>query len=268
VIRFAEEIAREAGELLLRRYRSIGGDEVAFKGEKDLVTDADREAQHLLLCRIRERFPDDGIVAEEGGSVHGAGGATWLVDPLDGTTNFVHRFPLFSVSVARARGGDLEVGVVHIPTLGETFTAVKGSGAFLNGSRIRVSEVSQPIRSLVATGFACVRSNRIPNGVPVFDRVVHEVQGVRRGGSAAIDLAYTAAGRFDGFWEMNLNAWDIAAGVLLVREAGGLVSDFIGGDAMVERRELVAGNELIHRYLLDRIDRTAEAEGWNLRAEH
>ncbi|MBM3319269.1 MAG: inositol monophosphatase [Candidatus Eisenbacteria bacterium] len=264
--RFAESAAREAGALLLRRFRGAGGDRVRFKGAKDLVTEADEEAERLLRARIGSRFPSDRIVAEEGGGRAEGAEAVWYVDPLDGTTNFVHRFPLFSVSVAREERGELAVGVVHVPVLEETFVAEKGGGAFLNGERIRVSGVREPIEALVATGFACVRSNRIPNGVPVFDRVVHEVQGVRRGGSAAIDLAYTAAGRFDGFWEMNLNAWDIAAGILLVREAGGVVTDFLGGNEMVRRKELVAGNRAVHAYLIDRIARTAEEEGWDLRA--
>ncbi|MFH1278721.1 MAG: inositol monophosphatase family protein [Candidatus Eisenbacteria bacterium] len=264
MIRFAEATAREAGELLLRHYREGIPGGVSFKGEKDLVTAADEAAQRLIVERIAARFPDDRIVAEEEGGKSEGGDAVWYVDPLDGTTNFVHRYPLFSVSIARAWEGEVRLGVVHVPVLGETFRAREGEGAFLNGERLSVSAVDRPILSLVATGFACVRSDRIPDGVPIFGRVVHEVQGVRRGGSAAIDLAYTAAGRFDGFWEMNLNAWDVAAGILLVREAGGVVTDFLGGDEMIRRKELVAGNPAIHRYLLDRIARTAEEEGWEL----
>lgn len=267
MIRFAETIAREAGDLLLRYYREGGTGRVSFKGEKDVVTAADEESQALLLRRIQEEFPGDRIVAEEEGGKSEGGDAVWYVDPLDGTTNFVHGFPLFSVSIARASRGETRLAVVHVPVLGETFRAVKGEGAFQGGRRLRVSEVERPIRSLVATGFACVRSDRILDGVPIFDRVVHEVQGVRRGGSAAIDLAYTAAGRFDGFWEMNLNAWDVAAGILLVREAGGIVTDFLGGNDMIGRRELVAGNRTIHAYLLDRIAKTAGERGWKLGAE-
>ncbi len=265
MIRFVEEAAREAGKLLLDWYRRAGGERVSFKGEKDLVTAADEESQRFLIRAISERFPDDRIVAEEEGGKTEGGDGVWYIDPLDGTTNFVHRYPLFSVSVARAWRGEMQIGVVHVPLLGETFSAEKGKGARRNGEPIRVSAVKRPIRSLVATGFACVRSNRIPDGVPIFDRIVHEVQGVRRGGSAAIDLAYTAAGRFDGFWEMNLNAWDVSAGILLVREAGGVVTDFLGGDDMVRRKELVAGNTSIHRYILDRIGETAGENGWNLR---
>ena len=267
MIAFAEEAAREAGAVLLRHFRSLDRSSVVYKGEKDMVTAADREAQELLIRRIRERYPDDRIRAEEeGGEIDGTGGI-WYVDPLDGTTNFLHGFPFFSVSVARAEGGRVRTGVVHAPVLGETFTAVEGEGARVNGEPIRVSAVEEPLRALAATGFACVRSNRIPDGVPIFDRVVHRVEGMRSAGSAALDLAYVAAGRFEGFWEMNLNAWDVAAGVLLVREAGGVVTDFLGGDEMVERKELVAGNPAIHRFLLDRIAETAEAEGWKLRDE-
>jgi len=186
---------------------------------------------------------------------------------LDGNTNFLHGYPLFSVSVARACHGELEVGVVHAPVLSETFSAERGKGAFLGGRPIRVSSVDRPIRALVATGFACVRSDQIPNGVPVFDRVVHQVQGVRRGGSAAIDLAYTAAGRFDGFWEMNLHAWDVAAGILLVREAGGVVTDFAGRPKEPVLGNTVAGNNGMHAYLLGAIQETAKERGWRIDPE-
>ncbi|MBN1826328.1 MAG: inositol monophosphatase [Candidatus Eisenbacteria bacterium] len=267
MIRFAEEAAREAGRLLLRHFRALDRSTVVYKGEKDMVTVADREAQELLIRRIRERFPDDRIRAEEEGGEIGGTGGVWYVDPLDGTTNFLHGFPFFSVSVARAEKGRFLAGVVHAPSLRETFAAEAEGGARLNGEPIRVSAVDDPLRALVATGFACVRSNRIPDGVPVFDRVVHRVEGVRRAGSAALDLASVAAGRFDGFWEMNLNVWDVAAGILLVRESGGVVTDFLGGDAMVERKELVAGNPAIHAFLLDQIAETAEAKGWALRDE-
>jgi myo-inositol-1(or 4)-monophosphatase len=264
---FAEGIVREAGELLLGHFRALDPSRISFKSEKDVVTVADEEAQRLLIKRIRESFPDDTIVAEEEGGRISGGEGVWYVDPLDGTTNFLHGYPLFSVSVALARNGELEVGVVHVPVLGETFSAERGKGAFAGGRPIRVSSVDRPIRSLVATGFACVRSNQIPNGVPVFDRVVHEVQGVRRGGSAAIDLAYTAAGRFDGFWEMNLNAWDVAAGILLVREAGGVVTDFVGRRKEPVLGNIVAGNSRMHAYLLRAIGETAKERGWEIDRE-
>lgn len=264
MIRFMEEVAIEAGRLLLSHFRSLDRSKVVYKGEKDMVTTADREAQDFLIAKIQERFPDDRIMAEEeGGEIQGGEGE-WFIDPLDGTTNFLHGFPFFSVSIARSWRGEVEAGVVHAPVLGETFTAVRGEGAFCNGERIRVSTIDNPIRSLVSTGFACVRSNCIQDGVPIFDRIVHEVEGVRRPGSAAIDLAFTAAGRFDGFWEMNLNSWDVSAGILLVREAGGVITDFIGGSQIVDRKEIVAGNPSIHAYILDRIGKTATSEGWNL----
>ena len=258
------EIAEDAGRLLLKHFRSLDRSQVVYKGEKDMVTAADKEAQGYIIGKIQERYPDDRIMAEEDGGEIEGGDGEWCIDPLDGTTNFLHGFPFFSVSIARSWRGVVEAGVVYAPVLGETFSAVRGEGAFCNGERIRVSTIDDPIRSLVSTGFACVRSNCIQDGVPIFDRIVHEVEGVRRPGSAAIDLAYTAAGRFDGFWEMNLNSWDVSAGMLLVREAGGVLTDFLGGSQIVDRKEIVAGNPSIHAYILDRIRKTAKNEGWSL----
>jgi len=267
VIRFARSIAREAGDLLLDFHRSRSETSVSYKGPKDMVTAADSKAQELLIRRIREAYPEDGIVAEEEGGTIEGGAGVWHVDPLDGTTNFLHRFPLFAVSVARTIHGELQLGVVHVPVLERTYSAEAGRGCTCNGERIRVSDVRDPLRSLVATGFACVRSNLPEDGVPYFESVVRRVQGIRRGGSAAIDLAFTAEGRLDGFWEMNLNGWDVLAGILLVREAGGVVTDFLGGGAMVSRKEIVAGNRSIHAFLLERIQKTARRLGRKLEPE-
>ncbi len=264
MIDYIETIAKEAGGILVDHFGALESSDVSYKSEKDVVTVADRASQDHLIRRIREKFPDDAIVAEEEGGDLSGGDATWFIDPLDGTTNFVHRFPFFSVSIARQLRNELQWGVVHNPCSGETFSAVAGEGAFRNGKPIRVTEADDPIRSLIATGFACVRSNRIPNTVPIFDRVIREVQGIRRTGSAALDLAYTANGSFDGFYEFNLNRWDLAAGLLLVREAGGVCTDFSGGKRIFERKEVVAGGAAIQNYLITRIGRIAEELGWSL----
>ncbi len=264
MIEFLCSVAEEAGEILLDHLGRLDEGDVSYKSEKDVVTVADRASQELVIRRIRDRFPGDAILAEEEGGDLSGGDATWYIDPLDGTTNFVHRFPFFSVSIARANEGRLQWGVVHNPCSGETFSAVAGEGARLNGKEIHVTATTDPVRSLIATGFACVRSNRIPDTVSLFDRFVREVQGIRRTGSAALDLAYTACGRFDGFYELNLNPWDMAAGALLVREAGGVVTDFSGGNNIFERKEVVAGGVPIQRYLTTRIGEIAEELGWSL----
>lgn len=230
-LQLAKEAAQEAGRLLLARFE--GELRIETKSsEADLVTQADREAEASVLARLREAFPSDGIVAEESGQVVRAEGPCWYVDPLDGTTNFAHRFPHFSVSIALFDGEQGLLGVVHDPTRDETFFARRGGGAWLRSprherKRLSVTSVARLDRSLLATGFGYDR----PRGhnVEEFSRLVRMVRGVRRAGSAALDLSYVAAGRLDGFWEYGLQPWDWAAGVVLVREAGGQAHT-IGGD--------------------------------------
>ncbi len=264
MMEFVQSVAREAGALLLDYFGGLGSGDIAYKDIKDPVTAADRASQALIIERLQDRFPGDRIVAEEEGGVLGEGEAVWYIDPLDGTTNFVHGFPFFSVSIARVRGERIELGVVYNPVSDDLFAAESGGGAFRNGEPMSVSDVSDPLRALVATGFACVRSNRVPDTVPFFDGIVREVQGIRRPGSAALDLAFTASGVFDGFWELNLNRWDLAAGLLLVQEAGGKMSDFAGGNEIFSRREVIAGNPAIHAYLAGRIETIAGELGWDL----
>ncbi|NNE09722.1 MAG: inositol monophosphatase, partial [Gemmatimonadetes bacterium] len=251
--RFIESVAREAGALLRERFARQKTDGVRFKGEKDPVTEADHASQDLIVRLIREKFPSDRIVAEEDGADSGSGDSVWYVDPLDGTTNFLHRFPFFSVSIARVKKDEIVCGVVYNPVTDDCFTAEAGGGAWHNGTRVRVDDEAGPLRSIIATGFACVRSNRVHDTVPFFDSMVREVQGVRRAGSAALDLSFTARGTFGAFYELNLNPWDIAAGILLVKEAGGIVTDFTGGSGMFERKEVVAGGAAMHSYVLGRI---------------
>lgn len=247
---FAVRIAREAGEILLDRE---GKAPVEFKGRRELVTAADRASEEHLARRIRERFPADAIFAEEGTRSAGEG-ARWFVDPLDGTTNYVHGHPMYTVSLGVEVGGELVVGVVWAPRLGEMFVAERGSGASLNGEPIRVSGTGTLRDSLLATGFAYHRHETPENNIGNFSRILLESRGVRRGGCASLDLAYVAAGRFDGFWEIWLQPYDVAAGIVLVREAAGRVTG-IGEDAdPLFGRNIIASNDRIHSQIAQRLD--------------
>lgn len=220
----AVEAAREAGELLLERFRRPAEGIETKSSSTDLVSEADRAAERLILERLTRERPDDGILAEEGGGRESSSGITWVVDPLDGTVNYLFRIPVWAVSIA-ARDADGEVvGVVHDPNRNETFTAARGEGAFLNGEPMKVSERETLDRALIGTGFSYVADARREQAERLV-RLLPRVRDIRRGGSAAIDLATLACGRFDGFYEAPMEEWDKAAGVLLIREAGGVVSE-------------------------------------------
>jgi len=241
ILEAAETIAREAGELL----RAFVGEslDVRLKGAVDLVTRADRASEERILSAIRERFPAHEILAEESGGAQALrpGQTLWVVDPLDGTTNFAHGVPIWSVSIGVLRDGKPAVGVVHDPMRDECFTAVRGGGAFLNGRPIRVSAARELDRALLVTGFPYdIRTSPV-NNLDHFARFMLRSRAVRRLGSAALDLAWVAAGRFDAFWELKLHPWDLAAGLLLVTEAGGETSRFDGSDVDVFSDEVVAG---------------------------
>ncbi len=244
----AVETAREAGAILLAEFDRP--QKIGYKGEVDLVTEADRRSEQAVVSRLRSHFPKHAVVAEEGGEYEpAAGGAPsrycWYVDPLDGTTNFAHGYPCFAVSIGLAEGDELLVGVVYNPINGELFTAAKGEGAFLNHRKIQVSSVERLATSLLATGFPSVKRAKNPNIHYYWDFTLRS-HGVRRDGSAALDLAALACGRFDGFWEFGLKPWDTAAGVLLVREAGGMATDFAGRPYKPGGAELLASNRRIH----------------------
>jgi myo-inositol-1(or 4)-monophosphatase len=239
----AVEIAREAGKILCEEFdRPV---HIAYKGEADLVTQADKRSERAIVERLTKYFPDHGIVAEEGTGHEGNSDFRWHVDPLDGTTNFAHRYPCFCVSIALARLDTLLAGVVFNPIHNELFTAARGEGAMLNGKPIRVSNVDTLSESLLCTGFPVHRRVASPNIHYYWDFTLLS-HGVRRDGSAALDLACVAAGRFDGFWEFGLNKWDTAAGSLLVEEAGGKVSDFSGETYRLGGPMILATNGLIH----------------------
>lgn len=241
------EIAREAGALLREYFEQTV--KIEYKGDADLVTIADRKSETLIRERIRDRWPTHDILGEEGGLVDTGSEYRWYVDPLDGTTNFAHGFPVFCVSMGLEHKGERIAGVVYDPTRDELFAAEQGSGAYLNQQPIHVSKIANLSESLLATGFPSHKRHKNPN-IFFYHQITLRSHGVRRAGSAALDLCCVACGRFDGFWEFNLNPWDTAAGVLIVQEAGGKVTDFKGGRFQLNSRETLASNVLIHDALL------------------
>src|ERR1700732_2113499 len=242
-----EEIAREAGALLMDYFWQRVT--VEYKGEADLVTVADRKSELLIRERLRERWPSFDILGEEGGLQDTGSEYRWYVDPLDGTTNFAHGFPVFCVSMGLDYKGNRIAGVVYDPTRDELFAAEQGSGAYLNQQPIPVSKTANLAECLVATGFPSHKRHKNPN-IFFYHQITLHTHGVRRAGSAALDLCYVASGRLDGFWEFNLNSWDTAAGVLMVQEAGGTVTDFKDGPFQLDSRETLASNGLVHKALL------------------
>ncbi len=247
ILPVAREAALEGGRVLLEYLDS--GVEVSSKGPRNLVTEADLAAERTIIDILRRHFPHDAILAEESG-VHGGGERQWVVDPLDGTTNYSHRYPFFSVSVAYRVEGRVQVGVVYDPVAEELFSAAAGGGAQLNGKSIRVSQQSDLRNGFLATGFSYDYREMEAN-LELFTRVSRKVQAVRRDGSAALDLCYVACGRFDGYWELSLSPWDMAAGWLVVEEAGGRVSDLDGSPFRLEERTVLASNGRIHQDLVE-----------------
>ena len=244
----AVEIAREAGALLVSFYERRVPFEL--KGEFDLVTEADLASEKLVVERLQSRFPQHGIVAEEGSGHSSPSEYRWYVDPLDGTTNFAHSLPIFNVTLALERAGEMVAGVVFDPIRQEMFTAELGSGAWLNNRRIRVSAVSRLESSLLCTGFP-TRRRHLNTNVHFYHQLAMATHGVRRTGSAAIDLAWVACGRLDGFWEFGLNPWDMAAGRLLVAEAGGRVTDMRGAPHTFQSPHLLADNGHVHEQIVE-----------------
>ncbi|MFP5504290.1 MAG: inositol monophosphatase family protein [Candidatus Sericytochromatia bacterium] len=252
---FAREIGLKAGQLLkegLDRPR-----EIRYKGAIDLVTEMDVAAEKLILDAIREAYPDHAVLAEESGaSAETEYEYRWVVDPLDGTTNYAHGLPLFCVSIGLEKNGVPHLGVIYAPAIDELYTAETGEGAFLNGKRIHVSKTEELNRSLLVTGFPYDVQVKSTNLIH-FSNFIHTAQAVRRLGSAAIDMAWVAAGRFDGFWEPRLQPWDLAAGTVIVREAGGVVSRYDGGEFSIYGKEVVACNPQLHGAMLDVLAKTA-----------
>jgi myo-inositol-1(or 4)-monophosphatase len=235
--------AKQAGEVL----RAGFGAEhtITYKGEVDLLTEVDEEAERVIREELLGTFPTHGMLAEEGGKLAGEEDARWIVDPLDGTTNYAHGLPIFYVSIALERAGKIILGVVHDPIREETYIAERGGGATLNGGPIRVSDTEELIQALIATGFPYDRAE-MPEALELFGRFAAITRGMRRLGSTALDLCHVASGRLDGYYERGIWAWDIAAGSLLLEEAGGKVTDYRGGELNLEGREIVASNGALH----------------------
>ena len=245
----AVSAAREAGALLREafgRSHRISVKQTAI----DLVTEMDQAAEDLLKRRLQAAFPDYGFLTEEGPAVAGAGQACWLIDPLDGTTNYAHGYPHFAISIALEREGRVTLGIVYDPLADELFVAERGRGATLNGRPIRVSEVATLGESLLASGFPYDAWESEDDNTAEWRRFLKRTISLRCDGSAALDLCFVACGRVDGYWEQGLEPWDVAAGALIVMEAGGLVTDYEGGNAFLERREIVAANPRLHGEML------------------
>lgn len=249
ILRTAAFAALEAGDIIREMYENPH--QIRLKGAIDLVTEADIASEKAILSILEQRYPGDTVLAEESKAEYEKipDGAVWIIDPLDGTTNFAHGFPYFAVSIAYSVNRESKVGVIYCPVNNELFCAWQGGGSWLNGRRIAVSKEEQLIQSLVATGFPYDIDQNLDLVIEQLRRILPRVRDVRRAGAAALDLAYVACGRLDGFWEMNLKPWDTAAGQLLVEEAGGKVTDYRGEDFNPYIPEVLASNGLIHQFL-------------------
>jgi myo-inositol-1(or 4)-monophosphatase len=246
----AIEAARAGGEVLRRRFAAHEELAIETKARHDYVTEVDREAEAAVVAVLRRRTPGYAILAEEGSLGADVSTHRWIVDPLDGTTNFIHGVPTFAVSIGLTDPEGLIAGVVHDPCRDETFHARRGSGAFLNGAPIRCTAVDHLDAALIATGFPFREMSRLPDYLRAFERFVRQTSGLRRAGSASLDLAYTACGRYDGFFEVGLFPWDLAGGCLIVREAAGIVTDVRGGEDVLKSGSVVAAGPGLHGAML------------------
>lgn len=252
MLNIAIRAARSAGTLIVRSLPHVEHLEVTTKGRNDFVSDVDRLAEQEIINTIRKAYPEHAILAEESG-LSGNDGTVWVIDPLDGTTNFLHGFPHYCISIAIMVKGKVEHGVIYDPLREELFTASRGAGAQMNDRRLRVTKRKDLKSSLLATGFPFKYPQHFDAYLQTFNAIFPKVSDIRRAGSAALDLAYVAAGRLDGYWEIGLEKWDLAAGVLLIEEAGGVVSDFAGGDDYFQRGNIVVGNLSVQQQLLNSI---------------
>lgn len=259
-VEIAIAAARRGAAVLLRYWEQLGKEDADVKARNDWVSKADRESEDAIVAAIREHRPDDAFLGEEGGSSAGTSARTWVIDPLDGTSNYLQHFPFWSVSIALRDREETIAGVIYEPLRDLVFTAEKGSGAFRDGERMRVSGHGGVEASFLATGFPFRAQEYVAAYVAIFTDVIRVSKGVRRAGSAALDLAYTAAGVFDGFFEMHLAPWDVAAGALLVQEAGGVVTDFSGGQRWLERGNIVGATPRVHEELMAIIGRHVTEE--------
>ena len=249
MLNIAIRAARRAGTIVSRAQNRLYDLKIELKGHNDYVTQTDVEAEAAIIEVLNEAYPSHSIVAEESGS-SGASDFKWIIDPIDGTLNFIHGFPSYAISIALQVKGRLEQAVIYDPTRDEMYTASRGAGAQLNGQRIRVSPRTELDSSILGTGFPLRNKNKLPNYLLGFTTLLNKSADIRRTGSAALDLAYVACGRLDGYWEFDLHQWDIAAGALLVQESGGLIGDPEGGETHMQTGNVVAANPKIFRQIL------------------
>ncbi len=252
MLNIAVKAARAAGSIINRAALDLEVLKIGTKGPNDYVSEVDRAAEHAIIQILLEAYPGHAILAEESGREHGAKHSeyTWIIDPLDGTTNFLHGFPVYAVSIGLAYRGQVQQGVVYDPTRNDLFFASKGRGAFLNDRRLRVSKRTRIADALIGTGFPFRKGDNFKRYVKMFEEVMQSCAGLRRPGAAALDLCYVAAGYYDGFFETGLNPWDVAAGSLIITEAGGLIGNFTGEADFLNQREVVAGNPKVYGQLV------------------
>lgn len=249
----AVRAARSAGELILRSADKVEYLQISQKGKNDYASEVDRAAEREIINIIKTAYPDHAILAEESGA-HSGNDFIWIIDPLDGTTNFLHGFPQYAVSIALQYKGKLEIGVIYDPLRDELFTAKRGGGAMLNNRRIRVTQQNSLKGALLGTGFPFKTAEHLDAYTNMFKALTTECAGIRRAGAAALDLAYIAAGRLDGFWEIGVMPWDIAAGILLIKEAGGVVTDFSFNDKYLESGNIITGSPKMHQLMYSLIE--------------
>ena len=253
MLNIATRAARNAGDIIVRSMDHIAGIHIDEKSRNDYASEVDRTAEQTIIQTIQKAYPEHTILAEESG-LHPGNAYTWIIDPLDGTTNFLHGFPQFAVSIALVHKGLIEQGVVYDPLKQEMYTATRGSGAMLNDRRIRVTKHKSMRGALLGTGFPFKAQRHLEAYLNMFRDLFKDSAGIRRAGAASLDLAYVACGRLDGFWEIGLREWDIAAGILLVQEAGGMVTDFRGRGDYLKSGNIVAANPKMHPLIRDAID--------------
>lgn len=252
-LKIAIEAARCGGRVVLSSLGSISEEDISLKHASDFVTRVDRESEQGIIGTIRRHFPNHSFLAEESERDLETDEYRWIIDPLDGTTNYIHGYPVFSLSIALEYNREIRLGVILDPLRNELFSAVKGRGAFLNGERVWVSRLDNPSNALIATGFPFRRKEMADRYLDLFRNIFQRVSDLRRAGSAALDLAYLSCGRCDGFFEIGLGPWDVAAGSILVQEAGGIVTDFGGGPKFLSTGNIVAGNHALHGVLLNEV---------------
>jgi len=255
MLNIAIRAAHHAGDFIVRKINKLPDLQVEVKARNDFVSEVDREAEVRIIDELLKSYPEHGIIAEESGVIEGQDEHRWIIDPLDGTTNYLHGFPQYAVSIACEHRGRLIHAVIYDPFKQELFAASRGGGATLNNRRIRVSKIKSIEGALIGTGFPFKNPADLDGFLRLFSAFFKSASDMRRAGSAALDLAYVAAGRLDGFWESGLNAWDMAAGALIVREAGGLVTDYSGDEHFLENGQIVAGNPKIIADMLHTISK-------------